>query len=196
MKGKTGIKALTQQEIDHNFLLKCLAGFTAAALASIGVLAVLSAKGGAAGTAGALCLTTTAAAGVAFSGPFALVGAIVGLAALLAAACILPCLFGGVGNNYSTARVSTPYLGGGWGWGGWSLFSGGRTVYVPSSGSFGGTVHTHVSGPVHRHDGGSVYGGGNVHGHSGGGGNVHGHSGGGGNVHGHSGGGGHMHGHR
>lgn len=180
MRAKVEKKPETKKT-DYNFLLKCMAALTSAALLTAGAVAIVAAKSGAAGAGAAGLLAASAVAG-----PIGALAAIIGLVTLIAAACILPCLFGGRRN--SVAYVSNPPNYRPWSW--WST----PVVSVPTApvhvhrGSIfnRGTTHTHNSsifgnsGTTHSHNGGGIFGNrGTSHSHNGGsifGGNNHSHS--------------------
>lgn len=172
MRAKVEKKTETKKT-DYNFLLKCMAALTTAALLTAGAVAIVAAKSGAASAGAASLLAASAVAG-----PIGALAAMIGLVTLIAAACILPCLFGGRGN--SVAYVSnTPYYRP-WSW--WStpvvtvpaapihvrsgsIFDNGGTIHTRSGGVFGGTTHTRSDGvfgnggTTHTRSGG-VFGGG------------------------------------
>ena len=167
-------KKAEAKKTDYNFLLKCMAGLTAAAFLTAGVLAIIAAKT----STGAGAAGFVAASG-AVAGPLGALAAILAVAAIIAAACILPCLFNSNSSSVAYVSPSRPRFYS-------SLWQPTPFVQVPVSGSvFGHTHHNHhghshgSSAPVHTH-GGSIFGG-SSHGHSG---TSHGHSG---TSHGHSG---------
>lgn len=176
MGTKTVKKADTQ--INYNFLLKCMMGFTAAAVVTATALALMAKSS----TVGFV------ATSAAFTGPIGALTALIGLTALIAAACCLP-LFCGMGNRAVVYNNANPYYyNRPWGW----------SLFAPSAVYTGGVVHSHHgAGRVHSH-GGSIFSGGTTHTHGGrtththGGGTTHVH-GGGGAIHTH-GGGVHVHG--
>lgn len=167
-------KTETQNENTNNyFLLKCLAGFSLAAVATAGIIA-----------AAVFNSSTAAGAGLVIGGAAATMVTPFILAPLLLIAvgtlALMPFLFGcSGGSNYRSTYVSTspmPYYSSGWygpNYRGSTFFS--TPIVTP------GNYHGHVgSGPIHGHgNSGPVHshpGSGNTHGHGGGfGGNMHSH---------------------
>jgi hypothetical protein len=141
-----------QEKTNYSFVLKCLAGLTAAAVIAAGIIAAIATKVSAAVLTGIAAKTMLAAAALTTPiGP--IIGAIFGGLAFVALVIALPLLL--IDRNSSTATVSSGYFGG---WGYTPSYR--STFYNPAPAySYGsGTVHTHPgpSSNIHTH----------THGHS------------------------------
>ncbi|PWY56052.1 hypothetical protein DGG96_08920 [Legionella qingyii] len=165
-----------QQEDDTNysFLLKCMAAFSAAAIATAGVIAAVSLKSAAVATT-ALAAKTLLASAFIFTPVLPIALFAIGLML------VVPFLFGCNNNTYTTVRTTTP---GYRSYGSYSFYTpssvyngfpysdyGTGTVYASTAHSHGhptsGTVHGHSSSHVHGHGDSHVHGhgGSHVHGH-------------------------------
>ena len=140
-------KKKTLDNNNYYFVLKCLAGLGAAAIAAAGVIAAIAASKGtavAATVVTAKALAATAAVGTSVAAASIALPIIIGAAALIGAICLLPLLFcrsARPATYVATGPGYVPYRGG---W--WSNFWNPTPVgYVGGLGRapFGGRVHGH-----------------------------------------------------
>lgn len=144
-----------EDDTNYSFLLKCMAGITAAAIVTAGVIAAVTLKSAAAATT-AIAAKTLLASTLIFTPVFPIALIVIGLVF------VLPFLFGCNNNTYTTVRTTT--TPGYSGYGNYSFYSPdyhehddtNSTVYTSNDHTHGnpttpGNIHGHDGSHIHEH---------------------------------------------